>query len=246
MYPINSPNIPIVLGLPWLKIHSPSILWNQNSIQFESLFCKQNCLPRFATLNAVFSPPEDIDDSISEYSENQSSDSDEFYDTKSEQEVCQQIVTETKQTFKDSQVTPDASQTVTSILPPDPNKEDSLISTIPKEYLEYESVFSKKLANWYLKINYIQNIKTCEEDIPLEYKPVSGRPSVVSITKKGYLTEIQQNTLAKIKRNARKMRDKYLNGKKVLILGDEKYFPFSNPKISGNSGYYVSSNQDAP
>ncbi|OMJ10375.1 hypothetical protein AYI69_g10267 [Smittium culicis] len=89
MFPINSPKIPIVLVLPWLKLHSPNITWNKNYIKFESSFCKQNCDPNLK-INAIFAPPSsDFDKSIqtdSEDVENIDSGEGEFFDTNSETE----------------------------------------------------------------------------------------------------------------------------------------------------------------
>lgn len=36
----------MVLGLPWLEKHNPSIDWTRKDIGFDSLYCKKHCLPR--------------------------------------------------------------------------------------------------------------------------------------------------------------------------------------------------------
>ena len=35
---------PVVLGLPWLKTHNPTIDWRENRIIFTHSFCANNCL----------------------------------------------------------------------------------------------------------------------------------------------------------------------------------------------------------
>lgn len=40
---INSPSYHIILGLPWLQKHNPSIDWKLKTIEFPSVYCKQYC-----------------------------------------------------------------------------------------------------------------------------------------------------------------------------------------------------------
>lgn len=44
LYIVSSPSSPLVLGLPWLKIHNPHIDWSTLSITNWSLFCHSHCL----------------------------------------------------------------------------------------------------------------------------------------------------------------------------------------------------------
>ena len=48
---------PIVLGLPWLKKHNPTILWREYHILFKNKYCKKNCISESAIL-------EETDDKI--------------------------------------------------------------------------------------------------------------------------------------------------------------------------------------
>lgn len=41
---LPSPHAPLVLGLPWLKMHNPHIDWVTNRISSWSIFCHSNCL----------------------------------------------------------------------------------------------------------------------------------------------------------------------------------------------------------
>lgn len=41
---ISSPLFPIILGMPWLQPHNPSIHWSTGKIQFLSDYCRQHCL----------------------------------------------------------------------------------------------------------------------------------------------------------------------------------------------------------
>ena len=43
LYIIPSPISPLVLGLPWLKLHNPHIDWCTSSITNWSLFCHSHC-----------------------------------------------------------------------------------------------------------------------------------------------------------------------------------------------------------
>lgn len=54
-YLIPSPSSPLVLGLPWLKIHNPHIDWSSLSITNWSLFCHSHCL--HSAVPSVMSTP---------------------------------------------------------------------------------------------------------------------------------------------------------------------------------------------
>ncbi len=45
LFVFQSPQTPIILGLPWLERHNPSISWSERQITQWSESCKQNCLP---------------------------------------------------------------------------------------------------------------------------------------------------------------------------------------------------------
>lgn len=42
---IHSPLFPVILGLPWLQIHQPTLLWKQGRVQFTSPYCMETCFP---------------------------------------------------------------------------------------------------------------------------------------------------------------------------------------------------------
>ena len=56
LFVIPSSTCPIVLGLPWLKLHNPQIDWSCSCITNWSTFCHSHCL-RSATPSSVPSPP---------------------------------------------------------------------------------------------------------------------------------------------------------------------------------------------
>lgn len=60
---IPSPSSPVVLGLPWLKLHNPHIDWVTVSITNWSLFCHSHCLHSAipSTLATTPSPPKPVD-----------------------------------------------------------------------------------------------------------------------------------------------------------------------------------------
>jgi hypothetical protein len=37
-------NLPIILGLPWLKKHNPKINWREGKVMFDSDKCAKECL----------------------------------------------------------------------------------------------------------------------------------------------------------------------------------------------------------
>lgn len=41
---ISSPHFPIVLGLPWLLLHKPTVNWHTLSVEFTSPYCASTCL----------------------------------------------------------------------------------------------------------------------------------------------------------------------------------------------------------
>jgi len=46
-------NAPIILGLPWLKLHDPVIGWKNHTVKFHSDHCTEKCLPRSPRVNTV-------------------------------------------------------------------------------------------------------------------------------------------------------------------------------------------------
>ncbi len=46
LFVFQSPQTPLILGLPWLEKHNPYISWSERQISQWSEFCLQNCLSR--------------------------------------------------------------------------------------------------------------------------------------------------------------------------------------------------------
>jgi len=46
-------NAPIILGLPWLKLHDPVIGWKNHTVKFHSDYCAEKCLPSSPRANTV-------------------------------------------------------------------------------------------------------------------------------------------------------------------------------------------------
>lgn len=71
LYLIPSPLAPLVLGLPWLKLHNPHIDWTTLSIINWRLFCHSHCLhsaiPTTVTSKPVPPKPVDLTSVPSEY-----------------------------------------------------------------------------------------------------------------------------------------------------------------------------------
>ena len=49
LYVISSPSSPVVLGLPWLRLHNPHIEWCSSAVSSWSAFCHSHCLRSAAT-----------------------------------------------------------------------------------------------------------------------------------------------------------------------------------------------------
>ncbi|XP_031758562.1 uncharacterized protein LOC108647661 [Xenopus tropicalis] len=47
---VSSPLFPVIIGLPWLKVHNPLIDWSQGSLSFSSPFCRRNCLRKHSSM----------------------------------------------------------------------------------------------------------------------------------------------------------------------------------------------------
>ena len=41
---------PLILGIPWLKRHNPSLQWSEHQLTFESEYCMKHCLPTFESI----------------------------------------------------------------------------------------------------------------------------------------------------------------------------------------------------
>ena len=42
---ISSPLFPVILGIPWLRVHNPQVDWSSGTIRFPSRYCQEHCLP---------------------------------------------------------------------------------------------------------------------------------------------------------------------------------------------------------
>ncbi|OMH82806.1 Retrotransposon-derived protein PEG10, partial [Zancudomyces culisetae] len=55
---LPSTHADIILGLPWLEKHQPTILWKQRMIKFENTYCQKNCQKKTVSVTTrVKSPP---------------------------------------------------------------------------------------------------------------------------------------------------------------------------------------------
>jgi hypothetical protein len=50
-------NTPVILGLPWLRRHNPSIDWSSMSMQMDSWYCQRHCCSGDCILPTVTAPP---------------------------------------------------------------------------------------------------------------------------------------------------------------------------------------------
>lgn len=49
---ISSPLFPIILGMPWLQAHNPSINWATGEVKFLSEYCQQHCLQQSSDMTS--------------------------------------------------------------------------------------------------------------------------------------------------------------------------------------------------
>ncbi len=56
LFVFQSPQTPIILGLPWLERHNPSISWSERQITQWSESCRQNCLPSTSARRLTCTP----------------------------------------------------------------------------------------------------------------------------------------------------------------------------------------------
>lgn len=59
-----SPDTPVILGLPWLRRHNPSIDWTRMTLRFDSRYCRMHCCPPWLSPDApvVQQPAQDFHD----------------------------------------------------------------------------------------------------------------------------------------------------------------------------------------
>ena len=108
-------NAPIILGLPWLKLHDPVIGWKNHTVKFHSDHCAERCLPSSPRANTI---PEE---KATEQYYKKTPDEDWEIGETDPWEVCQTVINKIKETS-----TPQTNL------------------TIPPEYHEFLEVFSEK------------------------------------------------------------------------------------------------------
>ena len=110
-------NAPIILGLPWLKLHDPVIGWKNHTVKFHSDHCADRCLPSSPKANTV--PEEKATEQY--YKKTPAEEEWEIGET-DPWEVCQTVIDKIKETSRTN------------------NK------PIPPEYHEFLEVFTGKEA----------------------------------------------------------------------------------------------------
>jgi len=88
-------NAPIILGLPWLKLHDPVIGWKNHTVKFHSDHCTKKCLASSPRANMV---PEE--NAMEQYYR-KTPENWEIGETDS-WEVCQTVINKIKETSKTS------------------------------------------------------------------------------------------------------------------------------------------------
>jgi len=109
-------NTPIILGLPWLKLHDPVIGWKNHTVKFHSDHCTEKCLPSSPRANTV---PEEK--ATEQYYEKTPAEEENWEIGETDPwEVCQRVIDKIKETFRTSK------------------------KPIPPEYYEFLDVFTEQ------------------------------------------------------------------------------------------------------
>ncbi|PVU91353.1 hypothetical protein BB560_006129, partial [Smittium megazygosporum] len=131
----------IILGIPWLRKHNPSIDFENTKIKFNSSYCNVHCFNGTKELCAVFKVPENCDDeTTSDCNQNISKNNDksndinsEAYDTASEGEWGPDQIWNPKTNFSTTPhvdydtYTTEIQQTANPLLPQNYSTEDRIV-----------------------------------------------------------------------------------------------------------------------
>jgi len=109
-------NAPIILGLPWLKLHDPVIGWKNHTVKFHSDHCAEKCLPSSPRANTV--PEEKATEQY--YKKTPAEEENWEIGETDPWEVCQTVIDEIKETSRTSK------------------------KPIPPEYHEFLDVFTEQ------------------------------------------------------------------------------------------------------
>ena len=86
-------NVPIILGLPWLKPYDPVIGSNEHTMKFHSNHCAGKCLPRLPRANMV------LEEKATEQSHKKTPEEDNWeIGERDLWEVCQTVINKIKET----------------------------------------------------------------------------------------------------------------------------------------------------
>jgi len=91
-------NTPIILGLPWLKLHDPVIGWKNHTVKFHSDHCAKKCLPSSPRANTV--PEEKATEQY--YKKTLAEEENWEIGETDPWEVCQTVIDEIKETSRTS------------------------------------------------------------------------------------------------------------------------------------------------
>jgi len=91
-------NTPIILGLPWLKLHDPVIGWKNHTVKFHSDHCAKKCLPSSPRANTV--PEEKATEQY--YKKTLAEEENWKIGETDPWEVCQTVIDEIKETSRTS------------------------------------------------------------------------------------------------------------------------------------------------
>jgi len=91
-------NAPIILRLPWLKLHDPVIGWKNHNVKFHSDHCTEKCLPSLPRANTV--PEEKATEQY--YKKTPAEEENWEIGETDPWEVCQTVIDEIKETSRTS------------------------------------------------------------------------------------------------------------------------------------------------
>jgi hypothetical protein len=145
---------PIILGIPWLKLHDPLIVWSKHQLSFVSEYCAQNCLKNSVMVTALAEYPE----SLMKMSKNRDSNS---FSKGIPSSTLPAVSIVSAVTFgKSSHQRQIYLMKLSEVL--DHASSPQMMSTLPVEFQEFQDVFKKENAD------KLPEHRSYDHTIPLE------------------------------------------------------------------------------
>jgi RNase H-like domain found in reverse transcriptase/Reverse transcriptase (RNA-dependent DNA polymerase)/Integrase zinc binding domain/Chromo (CHRromatin Organisation MOdifier) domain len=168
---------PVILGMPWLKRHDPTIVWSQHQVSFASKYCAANCLSLPITVQALPEHPYLSPNYIEKPTKISTSKS-----------VVPKIYMVSAASFRRSYKNAQVLLLKATDLQPTISEHDAKID-IPAEYQEYSDVFSKAEADKLPEHRPYDHSIPLQNDTSPPFGPIYGLSEVELKALREYLDE---------------------------------------------------------